>query len=226
MPPPSEEPPFLSQDVREVVDLLGLYALGKLDPADEARVRLAVENSELVEILLRQTEEAAAALPLADPAMIGQEPPQPPAGAEERVMATIRRYERRQGWRRLAATAAAAAAIVVVFGAGRLSAPAPAEPPLEAISFTVIEDIEVVEADLINHTWGTELVMTVTDVAPGGVYQVAFLDQDGQPVEAGSFLGAEEPVICRMNAAILREAVTGLVVQGPDGATVLRSELS
>ncbi len=220
------DPEFLPEDVLAVIGLLGLHALDRLDPADAERVRLAARRSELVALLLAEARQAARALPEADVAEVLAPPATPPADLGERVVARVRRHRRAR--RRQAVTGAAAALVLGagLFLAGRGTAPVPPPPPREALVFGVERGVDVLDADLINHTWGTELELLVTDVVPGGVYRVEFVALDGRAVEAGSFLGVDErPVDCRMNAAILRDDVAALRVLDPDGATVLESDL-
>jgi hypothetical protein len=220
------DPEFLPEDVLAVIGLLGLHALDRLDPADAERVRLAARRSELVALLLAEARQAARALPEADVAEVLAPPATPPADLGERVVARVRRHRRAR--RRQAVTGAAAALVLGagLFLAGRGTAPVPPPPPREALVFSVERGVDVLEGDLINHTWGVELELLVTDVVPGGVYRVEFVALDGRAVEAGSFLGVDErPVDCRMNAAILRDDVAAMRVFGPDGATVLESDL-
>lgn len=220
------DPEFLPEDVLAVIGLLGLHALDRLDPADAERVRLAARRSELVALLLAEARQAARALPEADVAEILAPSQQPPADLGERVVARVRRHRRAR--RRQAVTGAAAALVLGagLFLAGRETAPVPPPPPREALVFSVERGVDVLDADLINHTWGTELELLVTDVVPGGVYRVEFVALDGRAVEAGSFLGVDErPVDCRMNAAILRDDVAAMRVVGPDGVAVLVSDL-
>lgn len=220
------EPEFLPEDVLAVIDLLGLHALGRLDPADAERVRLAAARSELVALLLVEAEQAASALAETDVEHVLATPAEPPEELGERVIAAVRRSRSRGRARVTAGAAAACALALALFFAGRETAPTPPAPPREALVFDVERGVEVLEGDLINHTWGVEVELLVADVVPGGVYEVELVATDGRTVDAGSFLGVDDrPVDCRMNAAILRDDVTALRVLGPDGAPVLESEL-
>ncbi len=81
-----------------------------------------------------------------------------------------------------------------------------------------------VEASFIAHTWGTEAVLDVAGTRPGAVYDVYVLDRAGREVPAGAFLGSRVTVHCRMNAAVLREDVSGLRITDADGAVVASAQ--
>jgi hypothetical protein len=102
-------------------------------------------------------------------------------------------------------------------------APPTAGPPTEAIAFT--GDAEVTTSSLINHTWGTELLIDLTGLAAGTTYQVVYETAEGD-VTAGSLLAVAGVVMrCRFNAATLRTEVAAIELRPPDGATVLRAQL-
>lgn len=215
---------LLPEEVRDVIPLLGLYALGALDAEERVQVEDALASSELARMLYRDVAEAAAALREADPAHIDDRD-EPPPELEQRILTAARR-RRSTRW---TAVATAAAGVVVLAVAGRmvLVGADPPPPPREAVTFAASEGVEVLEADLIAHTWGTELELVIEGVEAGVTYTVAFLDDDGDRVDAGSFLGvSDQPVDCRMNAAVLRDDVTGLVVRDATGTIVLEAELA
>lgn len=217
---PMNDDELLPEDVRDVVPLLAHYAFGTLEGEDRARVEEALASSELVRILYRDLEEAAAALDEADPAHI-EEYGEPPPGLEQRILAAARR--RTPPWRAITA----AAASVIVLAAGFTLATRDTVPR-EAVTFAAApQGVEVLEADLIAHTWGTELELVIEGFPEGTTYMVSFLDEAGERVDAGSFLGvAEGPVICRMNAALLRDDATGVVVRTSTGEVVLEADLA
>lgn len=71
------------------------------------------------------------------------------------------------------------------------------------------------------HAWGTELELVVEGLEPGTPYTVTFFDAGGASYAAGEFLGVgDRPVVCDMNAALLREDAVCLQVPGPDGVVL------
>lgn len=82
-------------------------------------------------------------------------------------------------------------------------------------------------AGTIDHTWGVEMVLTASGFADGQVYEVHVLDRLGRPVPAGAFRGTgASEMVCRLNAAVLRDQAGGFVVTDADGAAVLRSRFA
>lgn len=82
-----------------------------------------------------------------------------------------------------------------------------------------------VDANLVAHTWGTEIELVARGLAPGRTYTVTFIRSDGSRVPAGTFLGvADRPVLCDLNAALLRKDATSVVVTS-GSAVVLRADL-
>ncbi len=130
--------------------------------------------------------------------------------------------------------AAAAALVVLGVGAGAglaaLGERPPSGPPgtLGAVEqVAVVGEPPGVEADVavVAHTWGTETVLDVAGLPAGRSYRVALLGEDGAEVGSGSFLGSEQPVECRLNAALLREDVDRLVVLDAADDVVLSADL-
>ena len=222
---PVNEDELLPDQVRDVIPLLGPYALGSLGAEDRVKVEEALASSELARMLYRDVAEAAVALGVADPAHIDDRD-EPPPELEHRILAAARRRRSTP----FTAVAAAAASVVVLAVAGVITFGSRTEPPpvpRETFTFEAAEPIEVLQADLIAHTWGTEVEFVVSGVEDGETYTVAFLDQGGDRVDAGSFIGvADKPVDCRMNAALLRDDATGLVVRDASGTIVLEAELA
>lgn len=95
--------------------------------------------------------------------------------------------------------------------------------PMEAITFTGEADVST--SALINHTWGTELVIDLAGLEPSRAYDVVFQTPAGD-VTAGSLLAVADVVMkCRFNAAPLRADVLAIEVRSPSGDAVLRSDL-
>ena len=100
---------------------------------------------------------------------------------------------------------------------------APAPPPTEQVTFA--GDAEVTTSALINHTWGTELLLDVRGLTDGESYDVTYVTAEGG-VTAGSLLAvADVEMKCRFNAATLRADVRAIELRGPDGSVALRAEL-
>ncbi len=220
---PVNDDELLPDEVRDVIPLLGPYALGALDAEDRVQVEEALASSELARMLYRDVAEAAAALGEADPAHLDDHD-EPPVALEQRILAAAHR-RRSTPWTAIA-TAAASAVVLAVAGLVTFSRTDPPPVPREPVTFAAAEPFEVLQADLIPHTWGTELELLVSGVEDGVTYTVAFLDEGGDRVDAGSFLGvADRPVDCRMNAALLRDDATGVEVRDASGAIVAEAEL-
>lgn len=148
---------------------------------------------------------------------------------------TVRAGSRRAPARRFAPALLAAAVTLVAVGSlgtlgvQRLLQDGPVEGPPGTLG--AVEPLETragdesplpgrVEASFVAHTWGTEAVLDVTGTEPGATYAVYVVDEQGEEVEAGAFLGSSVEVHCRMNAAVLRDDVVGLRIADERGRTV------
>lgn len=135
--------------------------------------------------------------------------------------------------RRLGLVAAAVALVatgsVATLGVQAATQDGPVEGPpgtlgaVERLAPTTSADSPLpgrVDAAFVAHTWGTEAVLDVAGTRPGEVYRVYVVDERGRDVEAGAFLGSTVEIHCRMNAAVMREDVTGLRIADASGTTV------
>ena len=101
----------------------------------------------------------------------------------------------------------------------------PPSAPVEAISLQATEGVTAT-GGLINHTWGTELLLDVSDLEAGTTYVVDYRLADGSTVAAGSVLGVADVVMkCRFNAAPLRADVRRIVLRDPYGRPVVSTDL-
>ena len=127
---------------------------------------------------------------------------------------------------------AAAAGLGLVAGAvgrdlfvGNNPTPAPVVAT-EALTLTGVPAGVSAVARLINHTWGTEVLLDVRDLPPGQAYRVDLQTTTGV-VGAGSFLSvADVLMVCRFNAAPLRADVRAVVVRDPSDRQVMRADLA
>lgn len=110
----------------------------------------------------------------------------------------------------------------------RADAPPTAAPvPMESIAFAPLSDPAgtVSASSLINHTWGTELVVDLSDLEAGTAYDVVFETATGE-VGAGSLLAVAGVLMrCRFNAAPLRADVRAIELRTATGTPVLRADL-
>ena len=104
-------------------------------------------------------------------------------------------------------------------------APPAAGPPTEEVTFSGAA-AEVTTAALINHTWGTELLLDLSGLTAGTTYDVVYETVDSGEVTAGSLLAVADVVMkCRFNAAPLRADVAAIDLREAGGESVLRAVL-
>lgn len=99
------------------------------------------------------------------------------------------------------------------------------ESVLEAVSVDETGTVEAT-ADLVAHTWGTEIKLTASGLNAGEAYQVAVLNARGAEIGAGTFVGTDAENRCNLNAALLREEAEGFVVRDQEGQQVLSSDFA
>lgn len=154
-------------------------------------------------------------------APIGEDMADPPATLKEGVVWAVRgarRTDRRRS--RFIPAIAAAAAAIAFFGAG-VALPGPAGPPQERLTVATTETAVDAQASLVAHTWGTEVKLVLTGLDAGEEYRVTFIDRQGDRVDAGTFIGVDDrPVVCDMNAAVLRPNATRMEVASSEGVVV------
>lgn len=216
-----------SEDHRRLQELLGAYLLDELDEGEREAVRAHLDRCEVCQSEIRELGPVIAALAYAAPDRI-EDTPEPPEDLEEFVLGPVlreARHARRQRLLRRASLAAAAAILLMVAGSTFLPRLLEPEVPLEPVSITGEPPGVEAEANLIDHTWGTETRLTVSGLEDGQPYRVALHDEDGTLVPSGAFIGTgDEPMQCNLNAALLRENATGLEVRDANGSVVLESD--
>ena len=223
-----------SQEHRYWREMIGAYVLGVLDEEQRTALRAHLDGCEQCRAEVRALEPVAEALAEIDPRLFEVEEPHPPSDLLERTLSRVeqarrtedelqRRRRNRLLWR--SAFAAVAATLLIVIGSFVL-VPMIAGPPLEPVAFSETPPGVEAEANLIDHTRGTETILVVSGLEDGKTYELALRDEDGAYVPSGAFIGTgEQPVECRMNAALLREEVTGLEVRTTEGVLVLEADL-
>jgi len=226
--------------------MLGGYALGHLRDGEAERVRAHLDGCAECRAVLQELEPLARRLDAVDPGVFDA-PPAPPAWLGEQIRAEVARERGRRevdvlGARRahvarrrrlLAGRGILAAALVLlalVTGGvvGRVTAPEPAAVPTEPISMAAERGsgVAVDSADLVAHTWGVELRIEAEGFAKGRTFRASFRTEDGDLVPAGEFLGVgQQPMVCFLQSAALREDVTEVLVTDALGRTVLTSSL-
>lgn len=224
----------ISEDHRYWREMLGAYVLGELDEEQRTALQAHLDGCEQCRAELAELRPLVGALDEVDPRLFETEEPLPPADLLERTLSRVeqaRRTEdelqrkRRNRLIRRSAFATVAAALLVAIGVFALL-PKITGPPLEPVAFSEAPPGVEAEASLIDHTWGTETILVVSGLEDGETYRLTLRDEDGEAVPSGAFIGTgDQPVECRMNAALLREEATGLEVRTTDGDLVLGADL-
>ena len=230
-------------------ELLGAAVAEDLQPGEQAELDALLAGDPTARAELAELRESAALMG----ALGGTwDEPELPAGLAGRVRATTVEAEpvpepgelasasasgsgpaapvaRRRSW-----LLAAAAACVAAGVAGTLALQAVADAPVAGPPGTLgaVEEIDfrgepagvVVEAALVAHTWGTETVLDIDGLTVGASYAVVVVAGDGTELDSGTFLGSEVPVVCRMNAALLREEVVRVEIRDAAGGVVMAAD--
>ena len=213
-------------------EMLGAYLLGGLDEEERIGLEAHLDGCAECRAELAEIRPVAGALANAAPEHINPEE-FPPADLIDGVIAQVdrerqlhRRRQRRRWFGRSALAAAATALFVAIgfFVLPQLLAPG---VPLEPVAFSEVAPGVEAEADLIAHTWGTETRLVASGLEEDQTYRVVLRSEDGARVPSGAFIGTgNEPMECNLNAALLREDATRLVVRAADGELVLSADLS
>jgi hypothetical protein len=156
------------------------------------------------------------------------EDPWPPRDLEELTLAPIlgeiHRAQRRRRRFRWSALAAAAICVVVIGLAGFVGLLEPAVA-LEPLSFSVAPGMGV-QGHLIEHARGTEIRLVVSGSRDGQTHRVTLVSEDGERVNAGTFIGnGERTLRGTFNAALLREDADMLEVRTSGGELMFFAKL-
>jgi hypothetical protein len=154
-----------------------------------------------------------------------EETTQPSPELGDRVVAAVRRSRRRDGLATRSRWAVgAAAAAVALLAAGSLL-PSAFDAPREDVELVAADADVRADGALVAHSWGTEIEMVIDGLPADQTYTVEFVDRSGTAFPAGAFLGADRPVVCEMNAALLRPDAALVRVLDDDGDAVLTAIL-
>lgn len=237
---------------RAMRESLADYVLGRLDPIERDGVASHLADCDRCRGEIGELEQVIHTLRTAVPVGSPMGVPEPPAELEDRVVARLARLGRdgrgeaprdaaaggsmpipirpprpRTGILRWGLAVAAAVALLaagVALGA-RFGQPVP--PPSEVLNFASAPAGVTANGKLIAHTWGTEVNLVITGLAAGGEYRVTFVDEVGREVPGGTFIGVTgRPIVCNLNAALLREDAVRLRIVDAGGAPVLEADLT
>jgi hypothetical protein len=219
MTPPEEHHRYREQ--------IGAFLLGKLDEGERKAMQTHLNSCPVCQAEVRELEPVVGALADASPDRI-DEAPLPPEDLEELTLAPIlgeihraRRRRRRFRWSALAAAAICVVAIGLA-GFTWLLEPAVA---LEPLSFSVAPGMEV-EGHLIEHDSGTEIRLVVSGLRDGQTYRVTLVSEDGERINAGTFIGiGDKQLRYTFNAALLRKDADRLEVRTSGGELVFFAKL-
>jgi hypothetical protein len=220
MTPPEEHHRYREQ--------IGAFLLGKLDEGERKAMQTHLNSCPVCQAEVRELEPVVGALADASPDRI-DEAPQPPGDLEELTLAPIlgeiHRARRRRRQFRWSALAAAAIFVVAIGLAGFTWLLEPAVALVEPVPFSVAPGMEV-EGHLIKHDWGTEIRLVVSRSRDGQTHRVTLVSEDGERVNAGTFIGiGDKQLRCTFNAALLRKDADRLEVRTAGGELVFFAKL-
>jgi hypothetical protein len=219
MTPPEEHHRYREQ--------VGAFLLGKLDEGEQTAMQAHLNSCPACQAEVRELKPVVAALADAAPDRIDEDP-WPPEDLEELTLAPIlgeiHRARRRRRQFRWSTLAAAALCVVVIGLAGFVGLLEPAVA-LEPLSFSVAPGMGV-QGHLIEHARGTEIRLVVSGSRDGQTHRVTLVSEDGERVNAGTFIGnGERTLRGTFNAALLREDADMLEVRTSGGELVFFAKL-
>jgi hypothetical protein len=193
---------------REMRPLIGVAALGGLEPAEEFALHAHLEGCAVCRAELRDLTAVAQALPAADPGHISDVPAPSHALADQvsdRIAFERARQRRTRVGRVLVAsaaalaTAAAIAGLLFVVGGGSGNGGT-------TVAFPTVHGVSG-RATLHAQSAGTKVAFHVAGLHDGDAYWLWLTGEDGNRVAAGTFRGGADSMDLTMNAAIpLRDA--------------------
>jgi anti-sigma factor RsiW len=223
-------------DHREIRELLGSYVLGHGSAEERLAVQAHLDGCGACRTELAELEPLVGAL---ERVVLDHldDAPAPPPGLGDAIFEAIRAEQElvdartaRAAPRRgrvglMVAALSTAAALVVGLALGWQLSPAPADLPREPVAVRSLDvDVEVLEADVIPHTWGLEIQVEAKGFDDGATYRAAVVDADGQLRPAGEFIGiGSDSFRCNLNSSVLRDDATGFEITDEQGEVVLTS---
>lgn len=205
----------------EIRHALGLHALGRLSQEESQTVRGHLDGCPRCRAELAELAPTADLLGRVDLSAL-EESPTPPPGLGRAVQERVARERRRRRAvpGRAAVAVAAGVLLVALGGVGGWSLrPVPATPPTTPAQVETSRGVPVVaSAELIDHTWGMEVVLDAQGFDDGERYLVQVVDEDGEVSTAGAFVGTgSREMLCRLNSGVLlRDAVAFEVLDSED----------
>lgn len=217
------------EEHRRLRELLGAYALGQLGADERSEVRAHLAGCPECRAELDSLGPVASALKGLDPdALTGTAPP-PPDNVVEDLVRHVRQRRLAAARRSRATLVAAAVAVAAALGGGFAAGGWYADrndPPVIEVPVRIVSPAVQAQAGLVRHTWGTELKLEATGLIDGGSYTVTFVNEDGDRIPAGTFLGTgAAPVRCQVNAALPIETAREVEVTDADGVVVLDADV-
>jgi hypothetical protein len=216
------------EDLHRYREQIGAFLLGKLDGEERTAMQTHLNSCPVCQAEVRELEPVVTALADASPDRMDEDP-WPPGDLEESTLAPIlgkiHRARRRRGRSRWSALAAAAVCVVAIGLAGFTWLLGPAVALVEPVPFSVAPGVEV-EGNLLEHAWGTEIMLVVAGLRDGQTYRVTLVSEDGERVNSGTFIGIGDKTLrCTFNAALLRKEADRLEVRTPGGELVFFAKL-
>ncbi|HEU4707101.1 MAG TPA: anti-sigma factor [Solirubrobacterales bacterium] len=182
----------IRSECRDWRELLGVYALGRLEGDERAGLEAHLEGCAQCRAELALLEPVVRMLPHADPERF-ESAPKPPPELGARIAATIagerEKAERRRRRRVLGgfafggATAALAAAVLAIFVLGGGNG----GQPQQRVRFASVPKGVTIDATLEPHAYGTEIRMYVHGIASGTLCTVSLRGPHGLSYPAGTF---------------------------------------
>jgi hypothetical protein len=210
-----------SETCREMRATLGAAALGHLEPAEEIALRAHLDGCPDCRAELRSLRSVARALPLADPAHLHVDPPQPPSELGDLVrdrIAGLRTAHRRRVTRRagfgVGAAVLAAAVISLVLLLPR------SEAPSTSVVFPSSHGAGG-HATLVAQKAGTRVALHASGLHDGDYYWLWVTGDDGDRLAAGTFQGSHGSVDVTMHAALPLDEARRIWVTDAHNAVVL-----
>ncbi|WHT16804.1 zf-HC2 domain-containing protein [Crossiella sp. CA-258035] len=202
---------------------LGAYVLGRLDEPECVALQAHLDCCGDCRAELAELVPVAEALAEVDPDRVSDEPAVPP-GLGEAVLGRIRAERRTVRRRSARLSVGVALAVLTGTAVGYVAADLLRLPPapLETVAVQQLAARVAASANLVPHTWGTEIKLTARGFEQGAGYRVVVTDRRGGDHPAGEFVGnGAGEIRCNLSSAVLRTEAAGFRVLDTEGRTVL-----